>query len=265
MNSLTDLFKRQQNRKILSMYLTAGFPTLKATVPLAKTLVEAGADLLEIGIPFSDPIADGPTIQRSNSKALANGFDLDYLFSCMCELNGQINAPIVLMGHLNPILHFGVEKYLKNCLDHGICGSIIPDMPVVEYRKKYQLLFQHYQHAAIFLITSETTNERIHELDSLSSGFLYVVSSPAITGGSLKVTADRDSYFARIEDLKLKNPLLVGFGIDSRETFEASTKHTAGAIIASAYLRELEKVLDPEDLESQKEITRAFVSKIRGH
>jgi tryptophan synthase alpha chain len=264
MNRLNELFQRTDpSKKILSLYLTAGFPSLESTVPLAKALAESGAELLEIGMPFSDPIADGPTIQRSNNTSLANGFTLEYLFDCLNELKKAINIPIVLMGHLNPLLSFGVDKYLKCCEEAEVSGSIIPDLPLIEYKRKYQTGFAEHHQGIIMLITSETSEQRIRELDEAANGFLYVVSSPSITGGNLKVTDERDAYFARLKSMHLKNPLIVGFGVDSRETFLAVTRHTAGAIIASAFLRELEDLTKPNDISEQIQVATNFVKKIK--
>ncbi len=269
-NRLTRLFSsREPGSKVLSLYITAGYPKLSHTQPLIEALAESGVDFIELGVPFSDPIADGPTIQLANEKALSNGVTLDWVFEQVEEVRKRVDVPIVLMGHVNPILQFGVTEYCKRCQSVGVDGSIVPDLPLVEYRTRHQPIFAEYDQSVIFLTTSETSPERVVELDQASSGFLYVVSSPSVTGNSLLVDEGRELYFKRLSEQGLTNPLIVGFGVDGRETFERVTRETDGAIIASAYLRELEASVSGCSEESEVlpmliETTRRFVSQVKG-
>ena len=246
------------NKKLLSLYVMAGFPSLDDTAALCRAAVEAGADMLEIGIPFSDPIADGETIQRASERALKNGFSIERLFAQIKDLRKSVSVPLILMGYLNPVLQYGVEKFCKDAQACGIDGLILPDLPVEDFRDGYRDLFKAHGLSLVFLVTARTEPERVRYLDEHSEGFLYLVSSEATTGGTLAVGDGIQNYFERIASMKLKNPLVVGFGIADHESFSRAVTHTDGAIVASAFLRRLEK-----EGASPQVVTR-FVHEIRG-
>lgn len=229
------------NNRSLSVYYTAGYPTLDSTVPLAEALEKAGVDFLEIGFPYSDPVADGPVIQHSSTKALKNGMTLQTLFDQLESLRQTVRIPVYLMGYFNPVLQFGVEAFCKACQTSGVQGVIIPDLPVQEYENLYKDLFAAYGIKPVFLITPQTEESRIRKIDELSSAFIYVLSSPSITGKKLSLNQDTLEYFKRIELMKLKNPLVIGFGISNRESFEMATDYADGAIIGSAFVSKLEE------------------------
>jgi len=230
------------NKHLLNMYFTAGYPRLHDTLPLAQALVEAGADILEIGMPFSDPLADGPVIQRSSAAALANGMNLPVLFEQLQELRAVVPAtPVLLMGYLNPVLQYGVEAFLEKAAAVGVDGLILPDLPLDEYEEQYHALFQRYGLKAVFLITPQTSEERIRRLDALSEAFLYLVSGPGTTGGTtLPDVQAQQAYFERIAAMNLKNPRLIGFGIADKAGFDRACAHAEGAIIGSALIRALQ-------------------------
>lgn len=229
------------NNRSLSVYYTAGYPTLDSTVPLAEALEKAGVDFLEIGFPYSDPVADGPVIQHSSTKALKNGMTLQTLFDQLESLRQTVRIPVYLMGYFNPVLQFGVEAFCKACQTSGVQGVIIPDLPVQEYENLYKDIFAAYGIKPVFLITPQTEESRIRKIDELSSAFIYVLSSPSITGKKLSLNQDTLEYFKRIELMKLKNPLVIGFGISNRESFEMATDYADGAIIGSAFVSKLEE------------------------
>jgi tryptophan synthase alpha chain len=243
-NRIATAFASKQN--LLNMYYTAGYPSLHDTLPLAQALVGAGADILEIGMPFSDPLADGPVIQRSSAAALANGMNLLVLFGQLQELRAAVpDTPVLLMGYLNPVLQFGIEKFLQKAAEVGVDGLILPDLPLDEYEEQYHALFQQYGLKAVFLITPQTSEERIRRLDALSDAFLYLVSGPGTTGGTtLPDLAAQEQYFERIAGMNLKTPRLIGFGIADKTGFDRACTHAEGAIIGSALIRALE---DTED------------------
>ncbi len=238
-NRIKDAFASKQN--LLNMYYTAGYPSLHDTLPLAKALVAAGADILEIGMPFSDPLADGPVIQRSSSAALANGMNLPVLFGQLQELRAAVpQTPVLLMGYLNPVLQFGMEAFLKQAAEVGVDGLILPDLPLDEYEEMYHPLFLKYGLKAVFLITPQTSEARIRRLDALSDAFLYLVSGPGTTGGTtLPDVEAQQEYFQRITAMNLKNPRLIGFGIADKSGFDRACAHADGAIIGSALIRAL--------------------------
>ena len=238
-NRITKLFE-QKKENILTVFNTAGFPELEDTLKVAKNLEAAGVDMLEIGIPFSDPIADGPVIQQSSSVALDNGMNLKVLFEQLKELRKEVSIPVLLMGSFNPIYQFGVEKFCSLCQEVGIDGLIIPDLPFVEFKSKYKALFDSHNLSNIFLITPETSDERIRLFDAASDGFLYVVSVSSTTGKDLQVSTDTEGYFERLSKMDLKQPLLVGFGVSNKETFKKAAKHTSGAIVGSAFIKSIE-------------------------
>ncbi|UYQ93842.1 tryptophan synthase subunit alpha [Chitinophaga horti] len=238
MNRIDQLFsKKQQN--VLNIYCTAGYPTLNDTVPVMKALEAAGADMVELGMPFSDPLADGPVIQESSTKAIANGMSIKTLFSQLKDVRESVNLPIILMGYINPVLQFGVEAFLQQCAETGVDGIILPDLPMDEYEEEYRPLFEKYGLHLIFLITPETSDARIRKIDSLSRGFVYAVSSSSTTGKD-KQFEGQQAYFERIKNMQLKNPVLIGFGIKDKATFESASAYSNGAIIGSAFVKALE-------------------------
>lgn len=230
-----------QNKKLLSIYFTAGFPAIDDTVSILEQLQEAGVDMIELGLPFSDPLADGPTIQESSTKALHNGMTTDKLFDQLQGIRKTIDVPLIVMGYFNPMIQFGVERFCKRCQEVGIDGLIIPDLPVDVYHEKYQKLFQQYGLLNMFLITPQTPDDRIHYIDKVSEGFIYMVSSAATTGAQGSFGNEQEQYFKRIGAMNLKSNLLVGFGISNRETYDAAVAHSQGAIIGSAFIKHLEK------------------------
>ena len=223
--------------KLVSIYFTAGFPELNDTRTVIRNLQEAGTDMIEIGLPFSDPLADGPTIQASSTKALNNGMTTEILFDQLKGVREEIHIPLLIMGYFNPILQYGVENFLKKCAELGIDGLIIPDLPVYEYHEKYASLFESYGLRNIFLITPQTSDERIRYIDSISGGFIYMVSSASTTGAKNSFQDEQEEYFKRIEELQLNTPQIVGFGISNKETFQQATNHSSGAIIGSAFVK----------------------------
>ncbi len=222
---------------LLSIYFTAGYPTLDSTVQIAKSLEEAGVDFLEIGFPYSDPVADGPVIQHSSEIALKNGMTLKVLFEQLKDLRKHVSIPVFLMGYVNPVLQYGVENFCKSCKEVGVNGTIIPDLPMYEYEELYKSVFEENGISNIFLVTPQTSEERIRKIDSLSTSFIYLLSSNATTGKNLEVKDQAESYFRRIKDLKLENPFIIGFGISNKETFTKATTYANGAIIGSAFVK----------------------------
>ncbi len=255
-NRINQLFERK-DRGILSVYFTAGYPELEDTVTIIKELEKSGADLIEVGMPFSDPTADGPVIQQSSDVALKNGMSLEVLFQQLEDIRSQVNLPLVLMGYFNPVLQFGVERFCRKCQETGIDGIILPDLPIDEYNANYRQAFEENGLHNIFLITPQTPNERILEIDRISNGFIYMVSSSATTGAGKKVEDFRTDYFTRVQNLNLKNPQLIGFGISDKATFDNACLYTNGAIIGSAFVKALQQPLPLE------KIIRKFVNTIR--
>lgn len=231
--------KLQEDKKLLSIYFTAGYPGLNDTVSIIQDLEKSGVDMIEIGLPFSDPLADGPTIQASSTQALKNGMTSDFLFTQLKNIRDTVSIPLIIMGYFNPILQYGVEAFCKKCQDTGIDGLIIPDLPVDVYSEQYKSTFESYGLFNIFLITPQTSVERVQFIDSISEGFIYMVSSASITGSSKGFGDEQTTYFKRIADMNLKNPQIVGFGISDHETFTQATKHAKGAIIGSAFIKHL--------------------------
>ncbi|MGN6163400.1 MAG: tryptophan synthase subunit alpha [Flavisolibacter sp.] len=239
MSRIDDLFKKKKNN-ILNVYCTAGYPQLNSTLPIMKALEKYGADLIELGMPYSDPLADGPVIQASSSVALHNGMTISTLFEQLKDFRNDINVPVVLMGYLNPLLQYGFEKFCAKAAEVGIDGLIIPDIPMYEYEKEYSAIIKKYGLDFIFLVTPETSEERIKKLDSLSSGFLYAVSSSSLTGSDKDFSAV-ETYLQKLQLLNLKNPVLVGFGIKDKATFGTACRYANGAIIGSAYIKALDR------------------------
>lgn len=237
MSRINKLFQEKKN--ILSIYYTAGYPNLTDTVKIAEELERSGADLLEIGFPYSDPVADGPIIQASSKQALDGGMTLKLLFEQLKDLRKTVNIPILLMGYVNPMLQYGVENFCKSCAEVGVDGCIVPDLPMTEYENLYADVFKQYGLSNIFLVTPQTSPERIRKIDELSNGFIYLISSSATTGQNLQVSENTESYFSRIAEMKLNNPTMIGFGISSKETFDKACQYANGAIIGSAFVKAL--------------------------
>ena len=225
-----------REEKILSIYFTAGYPNLSDTVSIIEVLEQSGVDMIEIGMPFSDPLADGPTIQQSGTQALENGMSTDVLFSQLQNIRDTVNIPLIIMGYFNPILQYGVEDFCRKCSDIGIDGLIIPDLPVDVYHKEYERIFKQYNLVNVFLITPQTSKKRVEFIDSISEGFIYMVSSASTTGAINNFGRTQEEYFSKIADMNLKTPKIVGFGISNKETFTQATKRTNGAIIGSAFV-----------------------------
>jgi tryptophan synthase alpha chain len=229
--------KLQENKKLLSIYFTAGYPNLNDTVSIIQELEKNGVDMIEIGLPFSDPLADGPTIQESSTQAIENGMTTKLLFEQLKDIRKTVQIPLIIMGYFNPMMQFGLEKFCQKCNEVGIDGLIIPDLPLEEYLSEYQTIFKKYNLKNVFLITPQTSNERILQIDSVSDSFIYMVSSAAVTGSQTGFGNEQMNYFERISNLNLKNPQIIGFGINNKETFEQATLHQKGAIIGSAFIK----------------------------
>ncbi|GHN02968.1 tryptophan synthase alpha chain [Cytophagales bacterium WSM2-2] len=257
MNRITELFNKK-NKNILSVFYTAGFPGLNDTPSIARGLEKAGADVIEIGIPFSDPVADGPVIQDSNKIALDNGMNLKLLLQQVGELRKEVKVPVILMGYLNPVLQYGIENFCRDAVKSGVDGVILPDLPLQEFENEYKELFLKHDLKNIFLISPTTSTERIYQIDRASEGFIYAVSASSTTGAKGNFTEDQVAYFKKLQSLKLKNPLLIGFGISSRETFAKACEFGSGAIIGSAFIQLLKSAKDFD-----KEIG-SFVQSIKG-
>lgn len=252
-----DLLFEQKRRNILSVYYTAGYPCFEDTIKILKALQRNGVDLIEIGIPFSDPLADGEILQMSNQQALRNGMTLQFLFKQLENMRKEIHIPLILMGYLNPVLRFGVEKFCDRASCAGIDGVILPDLPPDVYKREFKNIFLKYALYNIFLITPETSEERIRTIDREGNGFNYLVSSSATTGSKSKFGKVQTDYFKRIHDMKLKLPGLVGFGISSYETFTIACRYTNGAIVGSAFVKAISE-------SSHLEMTiKEFISVIR--
>lgn len=231
--------KLQEDKKLLSIYFTAGFPQLNDTVSIIEDLEKSGVDMIEIGLPFSDPLADGPTIQASSTTALNNGMTTKVLFEQLKDIRKTVSIPLIIMGYFNPMMQYGIEKFCKKCAEIGIDGLIIPDLPVKQYTENYQAIFEKYGLINVFLITPQTSDERILYVDKISNGFIYMVSSAAVTGSQSGFGNVQEAYFNRIEAMNLKTPQIIGFGISNAETFGQATKYAKGAIIGSAFIKYL--------------------------
>ncbi|SIO08857.1 tryptophan synthase subunit alpha [Chitinophaga niabensis] len=256
MNRIDQLFLNKP-QEILNIYCTAGFPALNDTLTIMETLQQSGADMVELGMPFSDPLADGPVIQESSTRAIANGMRISVLFEQLKGFRDRISLPVILMGYMNPVLQFGVENFCKKCAETGVDGIILPDLPMDEFETEYRAIFERYGLHLIFLVTPETSEARIRKIDSLSKGFVYAVSSSSTTGKD-KDMGDQQAYFARLKEMKLKNPVLIGFGIKDKQTFQAACANSNGAIIGSAFVKAIE---NSTNLQSS---IQSFVQGIKG-
>ena len=235
MNRINQLFETKREN-ILSIYFCAGDPTADGTADVIRTLQQKGVDMLEIGIPFSDPMADGPVIQDAATRALRGGMTLRRLFAQLRDIRRDVHIPLLLMGYLNPIMQYGFEDFCRSCRECGIDGAIIPDLPFKDYMEEYRPVAQKYGVHLIMLITPETSEERIRQIDEHTDGFIYMVSSAAITGAQRDFNEQKQAYFRRIEAMHLRNPRMIGFGISNRQTFEAAAAHAAGCIIGSKFV-----------------------------
>ena len=248
MNRIEETFKTKKN--ILNIYYTAGFPKLEDTIFIAETLQKKGVDMIEIGIPFSDPIADGTTIQESSTISLKNGMTLNILFQQLKNIRKKISIPILLMGYVNPILQYGISNFCQSCAEVGIDGVIIPDLPMDEFLNNYQSLFLKHKIYNIFLITPNTSDERIRRIDNKTQGFIYMVSSASITGARSNLKTAQVDYYQRIQSMKLKNPKLIGFGISNQYTFDIACQYAQGAIIGSAFINVLKNDASEKSIQS---------------
>ena len=238
MNRINKLFKEEKNN-ILSIYFTAGYPSLNDTTEIIKTLDECRVDLIEIGMPFSDPIADGPVIQDSSNIAIKNGMNISILFGQLKLIRNITQIPIVLMGYLNPVYQYGYENFINKIIDCDIDGVIIPDMPLSDYKNNFKHQFDKFNISFISLISPNTSDKRIKEIDSISNGFIYVVSSSSITGKRSDFSDEQINYFKRVDDLKLINPKIIGFGISDRDSYKSACQYSNGAIIGTSFIKAL--------------------------
>lgn len=249
--------KQSKKQGVLNVYFTAGFPEKDDTLRIAKALERSGADMLEIGMPFSDPIADGPTIQESSGRALANGMNIPTLFAQLEDLRKHVQMPVLLMGYLNPILQYGMERFLADCCRVGVDGLIIPDLPLQEYLDQYEAQFRETGLRNVFLISPNTSEERIRAIDLHSTGFVYMVATAGTTGARSGIGEAQLAYFERIAKMNLEKPRLIGFGISDKETFDTACRYADGAIIGSAFIKQL--MVDAGD-----EAIEGFVKSVKG-
>ncbi len=237
-NRLTRLFD-QNRRNLLNIYFTAGYPALEDTVPIALALADAGVDIIELGMPYSDPLADGATIQESSEKSISNGMTMDQLFRQVEDIRRRSEVPIVWMGYLNPVMQYGEEQFLQRCAETGIDGLIIPDLPLHEYEARFQDRAAQLGLVFSFLITPQTPEARIRHIEQLSTGFIYMVSSASVTGAKPGISPEQIAYFERIQAMQLSSPRLIGFGISDKSTFDTACRYADGAIIGSAFIKAL--------------------------
>ncbi len=256
MNRIKQLFKDKKD--ILSIYYTAGYPNIEDTVPILETLEASGADLVELGIPFSDPLADGPTIQHSGETALKNGMSLKVLFEQLKDVRKKVSIPIILMGYINTVHKYGIEEFAKKCNEVGVDGVILPDLPFQEYLDNYKATFDENGVSNIFLITPQTPEERIKLIDEKTNGFIYMVSSAAVTGAKKGLSAAQLAYFERVNKLNLNNPALIGFGIGDHESYVETCKYADGAIIGSAFVK---LIGEAKDLHGE---IKTFIQSVKG-
>ena len=236
MNKINHLFAQRGNKKLLSLYFCAGCPILDSTTDVILTLQRRGIDFIEVGIPFSDPLADGPVIQTAATRALKNGMTVKLLLQQLRSIKEQVTIPLILMGYLNPILHYGIENFCRDAAEAGVSGLIIPDLPFDDYLSQVKPVADRYDIRVVMLITPETSEERIHFIDQHTDGFIYMVSSAAITGTQKSFDEQKQDYFRRIDQMDLRNPRMIGFGISNAQTLKAAQQHAAGAIIGSKFV-----------------------------
>lgn len=246
-NKINQLFEQRKDQKLLSLYFCAGCPTLEATGEVIKTMQRRGIAMIEVGTPFSDPLADGPVIQSAATQALKNGMNLRTLFAQLKAIKDEVEIPLVLMGYLNPILHYGIEEFCKSCVESGVSGMIIPDLPFKDYLDIVKPVADKYDLRVIMLITPETSEERIRFIDDHTDGFIYMVSSAAITGAQKSFDEAKQEYFRRINGMNLRNPRMIGFGISNKQTLEAAQQNAAGAIIGSKFVTLLNESKDADE------------------
>ena len=247
MNKINQLFSETRDkRKLLSLYFCAGTPSLESTGDVIKTMQRRGIDMIEVGIPFSDPMADGPVIQDASTKALKNGMTLRTLFNQLKNIKNEISIPLVLMGYLNPIMQYGIEAFCQSCIDSGVSGVIIPDLPFKDYLDDIKPVADRYDLRIIMLITPETSEERIRFIDNHTDGFIYMVSSAATTGAQQSFDEQKQEYFRRINAMNLRNPRMIGFGISNKQTLESAQQNAAGAIIGSKFVNLLDEEQDAD-------------------
>lgn len=251
MNRIAKLFQEQKS-DILSVYFCAGYPQLDGTVNTIKALEKAGIKIIEIGIPFSDPMADGPVIQRASTIALKNGMSLRYLFAQLKDIRKEVKIPLIFMGYLNPVIQYGVENFCKSCKKVGVDGLILPDLPFKDYQREFRPIVEKYDLKMIMLITPETSDERIRLIDKNTNGFIYMVSSAAITGAQKKFNEQKLAYFHRIKTMNLRNPRMIGFGISNKQTYQSAMDNAAGTIIGSKFIT----LLEEENGNAEKAVAR---------
>ena len=247
MNKINTLFSENKNEKLLSLYFCAGAPTLDGTADVILTLQRRGISMIEVGIPFSDPMADGPVIQDAATLALKNGMTLSKLFAQLEAIKGQVQIPLLLMGYLNPIMQYGMEAFCQRCVESGVSGMIIPDLPFKDYQEMVKPVADRYDLRVIMLITPETSEERIRFIDANTDGFIYMVSSAAITGAQKSFDEQKQEYFRRINAMNLRNPRMIGFGISNAQTLKAAQDNAAGAIIGSKFVTLLSESKDADE------------------
>ena len=252
MNKINQVFATRGDRKLLSLYFCAGTPSLDSTADIIKAMQRRGIDFVEVGIPFSDPLADGPVIQTAATKALKNGMSLRTLFSQLQNIKDEIDIPLILMGYLNPILHYGIETFCQSCVEAGVSGMIIPDLPFKDYQETVKPIADRYDLRVIMLITPETSEERIRFIDENTDGFIYMVSSAAITGAQKSFDEQKQEYFRRINQMQLRNPRMIGFGISNAQTLKAAQDNAAGAIIGSKFVTLLDEAGGDADIALDK-------------
>ena len=253
MNKITQLFNERGDRKLLSLYFCAGTPTLESTTEVIKTMQKRGIDMIEVGIPFSDPMADGPVIQDAATKALKNGMSLKTLFNQLKSIKEEVSIPLILMGYLNPIMQYGIEAFCQSCVESGVSGVIIPDLPFKDYLDDIKPVADRYDLRIIMLITPETSEERIRFIDEHTEGFIYMVSSAATTGAQQSFDEQKQAYFQKINGMNLRNPRMIGFGISNKQTLESAQSNAAGAIIGSKFVQFLD-----EDKDANRALDRLF-------
>jgi tryptophan synthase alpha chain len=246
MNKINQLFSNRGNRKLLSLYFCAGCPILDFTADVILSMQRHGIDMIEVGIPFSDPLADGPVIQSAGTIALKNGMTLEKIFSQVKSIKDRVHIPLIMMGYLNVIMHYGMERFFKSCVECGVSGAIIPDLPFADYLRDVKPLADHYDIRVIMMITPETSAERIRFIDNNTDGFIYMVSSASITGAQSNFNDKKVEYFRRINEMNLRNPRMIGFGISNKQTLESAQANAAGAIIGSKFVTLLNETNNPD-------------------